>query len=132
MKRNKLNIRINKPVHTVFTFTITPPNSTLWTSSLVKEETNEWPIRIGTIYKLQNKNGEDSEVVVTAIKENEYVEWISKDRNYHCRYTFKSIDENDSELEYYEWVDKGDLEEPFTLNILEKLKSVLESENIRS
>ena len=127
MKDNKLTIRINKPVSKVFAFTITPPNSTLWINSIVKEETNEWPIRMGTIYKLQDNKGEYSEVVVTAIKENKIVEWVSKNKNYHCRYTYRSIDKNTSELEYYEWVDSGELEEPFSLEILEKLKSVLEN-----
>jgi len=128
VNENRLTIRINKPAHEVFTFAITPPNSTRWISSVVKEETNEWPVRIGTIYKLQDKNGKLSEVVVTAIKENKFVEWVSKDQVYHCRYTFKSINKNTSELEYYEWVDKGELEEPFTLDVLKKLKSVVESQ----
>ena len=128
VNENKLTIRINRPVHEVFTFAITPPNSTRWINSIVKEETNEWPISIGTIYKLQDKNGGFSEVVVTAIRENKFVEWVSKDQVYHCRYTFNSIDKNTSELEYHEWVDEGELEEPFTLDVLEKLKSVVESQ----
>ena len=127
MRDNKLTIQINKPVSKVFAFTITPPNSTLWINSIDKEETNEWPIRVGTIYKLQDNKGEYSEVIVTAIKENKSVEWVSKNKNYHCRYTYRSIDKNTSELEYYEWIDGGELEEPFSLEILEKLKSVLES-----
>ena len=126
MKDNRLTIQIKKPIDEVFSFTITPPNSTLWIKSVIKEETNEWPIRIGTVYKLQNKNGEYSEVVVAALKENKFVEWISKDQVYHCRYTFKNIDKNTTELEYYEWVDEGELEEPFTLDVLKKLKSVIE------
>lgn len=128
MKDNRLTIQIKKPIDEVFSFTTTPPNSTLWIKSVIKEETNEWPIRIGTVYKLQNKNGEYSEVVVAALKENKFVEWISKDQVYHCRYTFKTIDKNTTELEYYEWVDKGELEEPFTLDVLKKLKSVVEGQ----
>ncbi len=126
MKDNRLTIQIKKPIDEVFSFTITPPNSTLWIKSVIKEETNEWPIRIGTVYKLQNKNGEYSEVVVAALKENKFVEWISKDQVYHCRYTFKNIDKNTTELEYYEWVDEGELEGPFTSDVLKKLKSVIE------
>ena len=128
MKDNRLTIQIKKPIDEVFSFTITPPNSTLWIKSVIKEETNEWPIRIGTVYKLQNKKGEYSEVIVTALKENKFIEWISKDQVYHCRYTFKTIDKNTTELEYYEWVDEGELEEPFTLDVLKKLKFVVEDQ----
>lgn len=127
MRENKLTIQINKPVHEVFKFTITPPNSTLWIPSVVGEETSEWPVKAGTIYKLQNEKGGHSEVIVTNIKEDELVEWISKDRSYHCRYTYKSIDKNTTEVEYFEWVDERDLEEPFTGETSNKLKAVLES-----
>ncbi|MBI3624083.1 DUF3284 domain-containing protein [Candidatus Saccharibacteria bacterium] len=126
MKSNRLTIRINKPVHEVFTFSITPPNSTHWITGIVKEETSEWPIKVGTTYKLQDKSSEWFEVIVTAIKQDDVVEWISKDKNYHCRYTLRSINDNTTELEYHEWVDTGNLEEPFTQDILEKLKQVLE------
>lgn len=126
MKNNKLTIQINKLVREVFAFTITPPNSTLWINSIDKEETNEWPIRVGTIYKLQDNKGEYSKVIVTAIKENEIVEWVSKNKNYHCRYTYRSIDKNSTELEYFEWVDNGELDEPFDLKVLEKLKATIE------
>ncbi|KKP59841.1 MAG: hypothetical protein UR52_C0002G0069 [Candidatus Gottesmanbacteria bacterium GW2011_GWA1_34_13] len=126
MEDNKLRITIKKSISEVFNFTITPPNSTLWIPNVVKEETNEWPIHIGTIYSLQNSKNEQSYVIVTNLKNNEIVEWVSKDQNYHCRYTFRSIDKNVTKLEYYEWMNNGNLEEPFTMATLEKLKSVLE------
>ena len=126
MKSNKLTIRINKPIQKVFMFTITPPNSTRWINDVISEETNELPVKEGTVYTLQTKEGTFSELTITDIKSNEFVEWISKDKNYHCRYTFKIIDKNISELEYAEWVAEGQIDEPFTLEVLEKLKLVLE------
>ena len=127
MKSNKLTIRINKPSHVIFLFTITPPNSTKWIPSVVKEETSEKFIKKGTIYKLTDEKGAVSEVTVTDIKEDLFVEWISKDNNYHCRYTFLPMENEITEFEYYEWVDAGNLNEPFTLDILQKLKAVLEN-----
>lgn len=126
MKTNMLTILVNKPISEVFRFAITPPNSTLWIPGIVGEETNEWPVKAGTIYTLKNKNGEKSEVVVVSIEKDKMVEWVSKDQSYHCRYTFKQKRSNSTELVYYEWVDVGDLEEQFTLKVLEDLKTVLE------
>lgn len=127
MKKNRLTIQIHRPARDLFTFTTTPPNSTLWIPSVVKEETSEWPVGLGTVYRLQDEKGEISEVTITAIKENERVEWVSKDKTYHCRYLFKPLDKNSTEFEYIEWVDKGDIKDPFTIEILEKLKSAIES-----
>ncbi|OGK27646.1 hypothetical protein A3C28_04870 [Candidatus Roizmanbacteria bacterium RIFCSPHIGHO2_02_FULL_39_9] len=128
MKENKLTITICKALPEVFNFVITPPNSIKWIASVVKEETNELPVCIGTIYKLQNKEGESFEVTVKDIKNNELVEWISQDKNYHCRYSFTSTGDTSTEFTYYEWLDKGELAEPFTLETLKKLKQVMEND----
>ena len=128
MKTNKLVVEINQPIDKVFEFTTTPPNSAKWIPGVVKEETSEWPISIGTVYKLTDEEGKHSEVIVSDLKENKMIEWITKDKNYHCRYTYKPVDKNSTELEYYEWVDKGDIEWPFTKDVLGKLKEVLEKE----
>lgn len=126
MKDNKLTVRINKPVEEVFAFTITPPNSTLWLPATVKEETDEWPAKIGTIYTLTDKAGAEFKVVVTALRDNQLVEWSMLDGSYHCRYTFRAVEDQVSELEYFEWVDSGELDEPFTQKTLNKLKQILE------
>ena len=60
-----------------------------------------------------------------AIKEDEYVEWVSEDGNYHCRYNFRAIN-NTTELEYRERVGVGEITGAFTKEILEKLKKVIE------
>lgn len=127
MKDNKLTIRVNKPSSEVFDFYVNPKNTPLWVDSIVAEETNEWPIKLGTIYKNKNQAGVWSEYEVTGLKDNEVFELLIKNGNYHVRYTQKEIDPNTTELEYYEWVDDGGIDGPFTQEVLEKLKSVIEN-----
>jgi len=126
MKDNKLSIKINVPVDLLFSFTITPPNSTLWLPATLKEETNELPVKVGTIYTLTDKDESHFIVTVTRLENNELVEWVAADNNYHCRYTYQALDDKTSELDYCEWVDSGEIEGPFTQGTLEKLKQVLE------
>lgn len=49
------------------------------------------------------------------------------DDTYHVRYVFNSLDENTTEVEYFEWVTTGELEVPFTQEGLDKLKDGIES-----
>lgn len=132
MKNNTLTIRIERPVHDVFSFVTTPPNSSRWIPSVVAEEINEWPVRIGTIYILRNEKNEVSNVAVTAIKNDEFIEWVSEDRNYHCRYIFKASEENSTIFEYSEWMDEGDLKEPFTSEVLQRLKTIVEKDSSKA
>lgn len=129
MKENRLTIQINKPVNEGFAFALNPQNTPKWLDSIVVEETNGWPIRIGSVYRNRNCQGEWSEYIVTAFKENQMFELMAKDGNYHVRYVYRPIDDYSFTLEYYEWVDKGEIEKPFTLVVLHKLKSILEKNN---
>ena len=49
-------------------------------------------------------------------------------RNYHVRYTYKKINNNETEMEYFEWMENGELNKPFIIETLKKLKEVLEKE----
>jgi len=73
-----------------------------------------------TEYKVDNTS---FNIIVTDYKENDYIEWKTENGNYHVRYTFTPIDQNTTQLEY---VETGDVDKPFTQEILEKLKQVLE------
>jgi hypothetical protein len=126
MKDNKISIEINRPVSEVFEFTINPNNTHLWIDGIVHEEANESPIRLGTEYRNVNKNGEWSEYEVVQFKPNKIFELKQKNSLYNVRYTYEQLSNTKTKLTYFEWVEKGELDGPFTIAVLEKLKSVME------
>ena len=126
MQKNKILVKIKKPIEEVFAFTINPKNTSLWIDSIEKEQTDMWPVKIGSIYKNKDKNGNWQEYTLVALEENKLFELVSKDKNYHVSYSYREVNRG-TELEYFEWVDSGELEEPFTQETLNKLKNILES-----
>jgi hypothetical protein len=125
MANNKLTIQINKPISETFAFCITPPNVKLWATGFTNETTNEWPVKIGTVYTEYKDDNTSFKIIVTDYKENAYIEWKTENGNYHVRYTFTPIGANTTLLEY---VETGDVDKPFTQEVLEKLKQIVESQ----
>ena len=128
MNKNKLTVIIKKPVKEVFEFTINPDNTHRWINSVEKEESSEWPIKIGTIYRNRGKNDKKwSEYEVIKLEVNKLFTLRKSDLNYYVEYTYRSIDETTTELTYFEWVNDGDIEDPFEQDILNKLKVRIEN-----
>jgi len=127
MNEIKIEIQIQRPLVEVFAFTINPKNTPKWVHSIVIEETSEWPVKVGTIYRSKNKAGDWSELVLTAFEENKMFTLTKKENKYHVTYIFTPINPDLTELEYI-WVDNGELKETYIQTLVDNLKSVMESE----
>jgi len=66
---------------------------------------------------------------VVDFKKNKIFTLSDLDENYTVKYTYRKLDDNQTEIEYFEWMKDGELNNPFTKDILLKLKSVMESNN---
>lgn len=129
MNKNKITIIINKPISEVFEFTTNPKNTHLWIPQIKKEISDKYPPQINTVYKNQGKPGKWNSYVVIELEKDRIFTLRASDNNYFVRYTYKKLSETKTEMEYFEWVKKGDIEEPFTQEILQGLKEVMESIN---
>jgi hypothetical protein len=126
MKANRLVIVIECPVAVVFDFTIDPNNTPLWIDSVVREETNERNVRIGTRYRNVDMAGVWTAYEVVAFRKDALFELKALDSTYSVRYCYESVSGGRTRLTYYEWVDHGEIKSPFDMRPLEKLKRVLE------
>jgi len=128
MQSRKLSITINRPVSKVFEFTTNPENTPKWIDGIVVEETNETPPKLGTIYRNKGQDGVWNEYEMTSFEQDKMFELTRTNGDYHVRYTFVPSGENGCEFEYYEWVDEGELDDTFSQEVLEKLKTTIEQE----
>ena len=129
MKENKIIVTINKPIEEVFEFTINPKNTHLWIPSIEEEIAEEYPPKVDTKYKNRGKEPKWDFYKVVEFEENKIFTLTDLDGNYTVKYTYKRLEENQTEMEYFEWIKRGELSNPFTRDILLKLKSVLECGN---
>lgn len=131
MKVLKRTITINKPVAIAFDFAINPENTPKWVDSIVAEQTNEWPVKIGTMYRNQRTNAEWSEYEVVAFQPNKTFVLQQKQDDFYVGYTFKPTEDDATELEYSIWSEKKELPVLLTESVLSsllgKFKQVVEA-----
>lgn len=133
MQHNKLTIIINRPTQEVFDFTLNPENTPKWIDEIELEETNEWPAKVGTIYRNKSMSGVWAQYKLTELVEDKSFTLVSnQDANFTARYGFTKLDDQTTDFEYYEWVDQGTISEPFEYGRLEKLKRILEQPRLVS
>ena len=124
-KENRISIIIDKPIGTVFEFTTNPKNTHLWFSTISEETAEEYPPKVGTIYKNRGKGDSKwNEYEVVEFEENKV--FALSDGNYTVRYSYNELDTNQTEMEYWEWVNEGKLTDPLSEDVLKDLKEILE------
>ncbi len=128
MKQNILRISIERPIDDVFDYTINPANTPLWIESVSEEKTSAWPIELGTEYKNTSDGIIWNSYKVSALAPNTLFQLTSIDGNFHVRYSYKAESDTQTELEYNEWVENGEIECPFSQEPLEVLKQILEKQ----
>jgi uncharacterized protein YndB with AHSA1/START domain len=126
MKENKITIIINKPIEKVFEFTTNPKNTHRWIPQIEEEIAEEYPPKVGTIYKNRGSGIDWNQYKVLEFEKNRIFTLTDLKGNYSVKYTYKKIGKNGTEMAYFEWVNEGELENPFTKEILQKLKEVME------
>lgn len=119
---NEIRVRINAPREKVFEYTLEPKNTPEWVEDAVEMQTSTEQIGIGTIYSNEYIGRE-----VTDYEKNVFLELADMDGNYSCSYSFRKIDEENTELIFFESSNDGlELEFPIEKRFFEKLKEILE------
>jgi len=126
MKINKIKVMIERYIDEVFEFTANPKNTPLWISQIKEETSDEYPPKIGATYKNIGEKGNCNSCVVVELEKNKIFTLKCSDNNYFVRYLYKKLDDNKTELQYFEWVKEGKIEKPFTQEVLQNLKRVME------
>ena len=128
MKENKIAVIIEKPIYEVFDFTTNPQNTHLWVSSISEEVADEYPPKKDTKYRNRGVDGKWNEYRVVDFKKDETFILSDLEENYFVKYTYRKLNDNKTEMEYFEWMTDGELSNPFTEDILGNLKKVMEGD----
>lgn len=123
MKVNEIRITIIAPISEVFEFTLEPQNTKQWVTDSVEMKTDTNQINLGTKYINKFITRE-----VTDYDCNRFIELSDIDGSYVCSYSFRKIDDEATEIIFFESHDDGsELEYPLDQKNFEKLKELLEN-----
>ncbi len=122
MKTNEIKVNIDIPVEAVFEFTLEPANTSRWIDAIEEETVNTKQIGLGTIYSNSYGNLE-----VTDYELNRFLELTNQKTGYQCSYSFRKIDNDTTEIIYFEqMLDGSKLTEPMKIESFKKLQEILE------
>jgi uncharacterized protein YndB with AHSA1/START domain len=127
MTKKTLTVTINKPIEVVFEASINPSNTPLWIDTMAEEQTSEWPVKLGTKYKNRGHAGDWTDYTVSKLKLNQLFELSQDAGDYRVEYIYTAIAKDVTDLQYTEWVESGELQNPLTMETLNKLKNLIES-----
>ena len=127
MRELILSVLISRPIDGVFEYLIDPNHSPDWIESFKEESAEPWPPRVGTTYRNSNYEGQWSEYLVEAFKPPRHFGLASVATTYHVEYLLSSPSPRATKLIYHEWVEEGELDDPFTIEPLDKLRKILEA-----
>jgi len=99
----------------------------LWSPSIIEEIAEEYPPKVNTGYKNRGKYSNWDFYRVLDFEKNKIFALTDLDENYTVKYTYKKLGKNKTEMEYFEWMKKGELSNPYTKSILLKLKLIMEN-----
>ncbi len=94
---------------------------------IMEESSNKYPPAIGTIYKNRGRALAWTQYTVIEFEKDAVFALRASDNNYFVRYTYKKLSETETEMQYLEWVSEGEIESPFTQEILQGLKELMET-----
>ena len=119
---NEIHIIINKSQSEVFEYMLEPKNTPKWIDFIKSETIDTEQIDVGTIY-----TNDFGTLTVTDYERNVYFELTDQDEKYQCSYSFKKIDDDTTEVIYFEaMLDGSELVEPFDAKYFEVLKELIE------
>lgn len=122
MKVNEIRTIINIPQDELFEYTIEPSNTKHWVEGSIEMKTDTDQIGLGTKYSNEHITRE-----VIDYERDKFLELADMDRNYSCSYTFRKIDDDSTELIFFESHNDGsELTYPIEADCFEKLKEILE------